>query len=536
MATRSKLNFRVHTNLASLLGNEYRSSEEALRELVDNAWDADAEHVKITLPGAVTRDEIVVEDDGTGMSESDVREAYLFVALGRRSRGGEKTAVKKRPVKGRKGIGKFAGLMAAEEMRLETRKSGKLTRLIMSRQDLVRPPSDGTDLEAIGLPVEVTSCQPKQHGTTVRLTYLAQHLNFPDPERLKQVLMLDYGRRNDFVIEVNGERLSIADLPGERFVEESTLDIVGPIKLDYTIATGTKPLKNAGIAIRVGGKIVGRPNFLGLDEDPEIPKRLLSRIYGEIDADGLEDVVTAGWGAITENSKAYQQVRQFVLDKLGPQIKQTFADEIKAQQKEIQQKIDSRLNLLPERRRELARIQIHRVLNKLYGETRERIEKVVEVTLDAFEHDEYWLVLQSINDATRRDVEQLASVLGEFGLVDLAVVAQQTRRRRAFLDELDTLIRNESTLEIQMHRAIENNLWVLGAELDVIASNTSMKRIVEDWAAKKYSGERASNRPDLFLLNRGAERLLLIEFKRPSDILTRDHEAQAMRYPLCQRT
>ena len=34
--------FRVDPRLASLLGESYRSTEQAIKELIDNAWDADA--------------------------------------------------------------------------------------------------------------------------------------------------------------------------------------------------------------------------------------------------------------------------------------------------------------------------------------------------------------------------------------------------------------------------------------------------------------------------------------------------------------
>lgn len=42
--------FKVQPRVVYLLSNQYRSSEQALKELVDNAWDADAEHVHITIP------------------------------------------------------------------------------------------------------------------------------------------------------------------------------------------------------------------------------------------------------------------------------------------------------------------------------------------------------------------------------------------------------------------------------------------------------------------------------------------------------
>jgi hypothetical protein len=44
--------FRVDPKLAYLLGEGYRSSEHSLKELIDNAWDADATHVRVTLPAS----------------------------------------------------------------------------------------------------------------------------------------------------------------------------------------------------------------------------------------------------------------------------------------------------------------------------------------------------------------------------------------------------------------------------------------------------------------------------------------------------
>src|ERR1035441_3319209 len=110
-------NFQVDPRLATLLGETCRSSEQALKELVDNAWDADAPDVWITLPDAMTLDPITVRDDGTGLTERGLRQEYLKVARDRRASKGERTPGKHRLVKGRKGIGKFAGLIDAEIMK-----------------------------------------------------------------------------------------------------------------------------------------------------------------------------------------------------------------------------------------------------------------------------------------------------------------------------------------------------------------------------------------------------------------------------------
>ena len=134
--TKNSARFLVNSRLASLLSQEYSSTEKALKELVDNAWDADADYVSVSLPAAMSNDPIVILDNGTGMTTEEVRSHYLSIASDRRERSGERTAGKKRLVKGRKGVGKFSGLMAAAVMTLETYARGIRTSFTLRIQDL----------------------------------------------------------------------------------------------------------------------------------------------------------------------------------------------------------------------------------------------------------------------------------------------------------------------------------------------------------------------------------------------------------------
>src|SRR3546814_8538454 len=76
----ANLRFQVDSRLATLLSQEYRSTERALKELVDNAWDADADQVSIQLPKPLSGEPIVIRDDGTGMTEEELRRHYLTIA------------------------------------------------------------------------------------------------------------------------------------------------------------------------------------------------------------------------------------------------------------------------------------------------------------------------------------------------------------------------------------------------------------------------------------------------------------------------
>lgn len=113
--------FSVDPWLSALLGESYISSERALRELGDNAWDAEAKVMKITLPEILSEAPVVIEDDGHGMKSQEVRQEYLKIASPRFSRKGERTPNLDRKVKGRRGIGKFSALTIGDEMEIVTR-------------------------------------------------------------------------------------------------------------------------------------------------------------------------------------------------------------------------------------------------------------------------------------------------------------------------------------------------------------------------------------------------------------------------------
>lgn len=523
----AKANFRVDPRLASLLAENYRSTEHAIRELVDNAWDADAETVQITLPEPFTDQPIVVADDGSGMTEAELQREYLVIAHDRRTRTGDKTLRKHRVIRGRKGIGKFAGLVAAELMRVETRAAGRRSALEI-RKSILQASKE--DLERIDLPLEVTACDPGEHGTTIVLSHLNTRFSVPAPEVLKEILALEFGRYAGFAITVNGESLTHEDIQGKSFDASAELPGAGAVTMRFTVMESSKGAKHAGIVTRVGGKVVGRPSLFGLEADDDVPRKLLNRIVGEIEADGLEGDVTADWGALFENSTAYQEVRAWAQRQLRAAIEDVFAREVNLAKARRQKEVNDLLAKLPEHRRPLASKALDRAMRKFYGESEEKIEVLTSLVLEAFEKDEYWTVCQKIEDAHRTDVITLADALQEFGLVDLAYMGQQARRRLQFLDEVDGLARQEATLEATMHKALETNLWVFGPEYTLMASNKTLAATIKQYTEGTFSGPTASKRPDLFLAQNVLGRYLLIEFKRPSHSVDRDDENQAEKY------
>lgn len=120
-----ELKFHIELNVLNHLGiGLYSSTPAVVTEIISNAWDADAEKVKIVLKP--DDDLIVVEDDGHGMTYEEVSRKFLKIGYSRRTSETNGTMSRSglRHVMGRKGIGKLAMFSLANEIEIVTRAEG----------------------------------------------------------------------------------------------------------------------------------------------------------------------------------------------------------------------------------------------------------------------------------------------------------------------------------------------------------------------------------------------------------------------------
>ena len=108
------LDLRVLDHLGIKL---YSNAAAVLSEAVANAWDADAEEVRIDIQPAT----ITISDDGVGMDLKQINDRFLSVGYDKRAEEGEASA-KRRKFMGRKGIGKLALFSIADEIDVHTTK------------------------------------------------------------------------------------------------------------------------------------------------------------------------------------------------------------------------------------------------------------------------------------------------------------------------------------------------------------------------------------------------------------------------------
>ena len=240
----------------------YNSIRKSLVELASNSYDADATEVRISLPEKIdSSSEIILEDDGLGMSTEEFQENYL--KIGRNRRIESDTTPKGRKVIGNKGIGKLAGFGIAGFIRVETHQKGIMTAANLKRENF----NNSKDLGSTGFDIETYKIDDTTtSGTRIILKELGENLSIPDRTFLKRYLRNNLPKYKNFKIFVNDAECTFEDVKGEKHeFEEEIEDLEKIVKGFYIIANSNQA--DPGLAVRVRGRLVTKPSFFGLSLD-----------------------------------------------------------------------------------------------------------------------------------------------------------------------------------------------------------------------------------------------------------------------------
>lgn len=127
-----KLSIRPYARLLTMLGEQLIKNERiALVELIKNSYDADADRVEVRFENfnddmsANEHSSIIVKDNGIGMTQEDIRSAWMNPATPKKynekKKEKKRTKNKKRFIQGEKGIGRFAIFKLGKKITMTTR-------------------------------------------------------------------------------------------------------------------------------------------------------------------------------------------------------------------------------------------------------------------------------------------------------------------------------------------------------------------------------------------------------------------------------
>lgn len=247
----------------------YAESLELIRELVNNAYDADASEVRITI----REDEIEVADNGLGMDLEGLKQ-YFNIGSQEKLHHDLSPRFRRQRI-GQFGIGKFASLSASDRFEVITRKGDFGARVVFDRKDWEK--GDG-EWE---LPLEILKPVTGQgDGTHVILRQVTRRL---DPSRVERKVIESVPiKAPNFAVYINDSRVHVVPVPGRKlpFLEGTDFGLVHG---EIVLASLPRPdAAEVGLEVKVRGVTVRRDLF-GMEKWG----KAAGRIMGEVHADFL---------------------------------------------------------------------------------------------------------------------------------------------------------------------------------------------------------------------------------------------------------
>jgi hypothetical protein len=275
----------------------YAESIEFMRELVNNAYDADATVVDIT----VSEDTVEIKDNGAGMNRDGLRQYFNIGSQEKLY--SPKSPVYKRDRIGQFGIGKFASLSACKSFEVIT-KNGEFVGRVIFDKDEWRKADNVWRLPLEILPTDLR----KTDGTTVILSGLTKKFDPKDIEA--KIIEGTPLKAPHFRVRLNRHTITPRSLTGHRIpILEGTE--YGPVTGEIVILPETaSSSKEPGIEVKVKQVTVKRELF-GM----ETWGKTIGRISGEINADFLP--ITSDRTGFLKDSSQYETLLAIMENIMG---------------------------------------------------------------------------------------------------------------------------------------------------------------------------------------------------------------------------
>lgn len=534
-----KAEFAFSPRILDALGiSAYNSIRKCLSELVANAYDADAKNVWVNLPDVIDENAlIVIEDEGIGMSGEEIKTRFLHIGRNRRAEG-EKTE-SGRLIIGSKGIGKLAGFGISSRIRLTSWKEGQQSAITLNREVLETLET----LENHTFDIVVSTTE-HEAGTKIELLKLHEQLTIPTPDEIRRSLFINMPQKPDFKIFVNDVECSAQDVAGDRHEFSEDIPDLGKLTGYYIIAESRQ--RSPGLAVRVRERIVQEPSLFGLDTRTHgffTAEKVVGEIVAEfLDPEMIEgkrqDLIKTTRDGFLEEASVVQSFNDWASKFVRKVVQGVDTSEQKKRTDSLlnEPEIKTRLEKLPPHIRGTASKVVRGIIAKLKTASDEDAINLIEWILRYYESNVLKELMNAIASADIKEAEKLGNLIQEWGLTQVNSIIGIIQTQIDIIIRLEELSMSDTAKEIDLHKLIESNLWLVREGLELWSSDQPLKTLLDGHISDIYKGKE-DLRPDIVCRSRaeGTE-ATIIEFKRPKEKITMEHVTQALKYEGIIRT
>ncbi len=560
--SQSSFSLTISLNVLEHLGiNLYSNVPSVLSEIVANAWDADAEKVEVDWDRANGR--IIIQDDGTGMTENELNERFLKVGYRRRDEQSGLTGLKRHPM-GRKGIGKLSLFSIAGTVDIETQKNGQKSAFRMRLKDIrseVQKGGGSGTYRPSGLP---TNKIDFEHGTRITLTDLRHRQTTATSKALRKRVARRFsilGEQYDFKVLIDRQEVTPADRdyysklqylwtygdehevaklatnaekrePRPVPVYDDQLHIVGWLGT----VKESKQLKDEEgdnlnrIAIFVRGKMAQEDILSDFAERGVYASYLI----GELKVDGFdlydgpqtehdEDAATSSRQRLVEDDERYQKLKAFVAAELK-YIQGKWAD-FRAEDGTKRALEIPAVRAWIDGLKPAVRTKAQKWLGKLNRINMDDLDEQKQLIKHAVLGFEFYRLNENLDELDNISDVTLITVLEIFRELDGLeanlygqIVQQRMKVIRTLQEKVD-----ENALEKAIQQYLFDHLWLLDASWERAEGTEVMEKSV----TKMFEGITANLRPEErsgrldIGYRKAAGGHVIIELKRPERVVNR---------------
>lgn len=555
-------------NVLNHLGiNLYSNIPAVLSEIVANSWDADAENVVISI----TDDEIIIEDDGCGMTTNDINEHFLKVGYQKRE-SLQKSPKHGRPFMGRKGIGKLSMFSIAKEIDVISAKKNKSGILEISalRMDIDKITDAIKNDSGKYYPEEICEGNIDNEGTKIILKKLKKNISSLTPEYIRKRIARRFGIVGDeycFAVTVNGNVVSLADRDyfnklnyiwyygreSEKYAndaQKATSKILRDNVLEckdkvYNVTGWIGTVESSGdlkdgednlnkITILVRGKVGQEDILADYSEGGLYSKYLIGEINADFfDSDEFDDMATSNRQEYKRDDERYIALKEFIKTELKSiQSKWTDLRNESGEKKalELMPIITSWVNSLKGDNKTYAKKMFGKI-NQIEADDNKKRE-MLKYSVLAFEKLRYSNKLSNIDNINIETLESIKDVF--LGLDELeATMYYQIIKERIEIIKKFQQITDDNMREKVIQQYLFNHLWLLDPSWERVEGTEYMEKTVRNALNAEFdklSEEEKNARLDIGY-KQTVGKHVIVELKRSERVVkTGELTQQIMKY------
>jgi len=520
----------------------YSSLPPVIGELVSNAWDAEADKVWITIPeGTIDHASVVaIRDNGNGMSPTEVQEKYLLIGRNRReTENADVSPNKKRPLTGRKGLGKLSGFGIADRIEIRSVKDGFAAAILLDYQKMKKCPR-GKPYE----PEIVASKSGKtadEDGTTVTISSLRRQRPID-----RNYIMKELARRfrfigSGFLVYINGQPIKESARRQKSDCREAwdvkSLDVGDVVdgprdwKVNGWIGVLEKSSQtDRGVDIFARGKAVELDTMFNL----KTTHAQFARAYvvGEVNAEFLdsdEDRIATARNSVNWETEAGQRLQEW-----GEKaLRDVFDRWLQLQRKEKETKIiqtgnfDEWLASRTTREQRVAKKLLRAIVDDPNIEPASA-GPLLEIIKSNVEFQAFQDLVDEIEE-TGASVQTLLKLFRDWRVIEAREHLKLSDGRLEAMEKLSQYI-EKGALEVkEIQPLFENNPWLIDPTWGTVSGQETYSKMLRKQFPERADLPESDRRLDLLGIRVSSE-VNVVELKRPKKKLVRQNLEQIEAY------